>query len=60
MRLLELAAWSFLLSLLLLNSEDRGAQESSQEELRKHNEDDLVRKEMQVQFTEVVSKVQAI
>jgi hypothetical protein len=47
MRYLEVAARSFLLSLLLLNSEDGGAQESSQDELRKHNEDELMRKEMQ-------------
>jgi hypothetical protein len=47
MRHLEVAARSFLLPLLLLNSEDGGAQESSQDELRKHNEDELMRKEMQ-------------
>jgi hypothetical protein len=41
MRHLEIVGRNFLLSFLLLNSEDGGAQESSEEELRKHNEDDL-------------------
>jgi hypothetical protein len=59
MRILKITTWGISLSLLFLDSEDEGAQKSSKDELRKHNENDLKRKKMQVKCTEVVSRLQA-
>jgi hypothetical protein len=44
---LKITTWGISLSLLLLDSENGGAQESSKDELRKHNENDLKHKKMQ-------------